>query len=86
MIFSPMIPIFVIGQESAKITLAVSIYNHYKRILYHNRHMSNDGIEIQKSNILMIGDLCVHLNTVLLRMLSTAFWWNIYNASFYNFQ
>ncbi len=47
---------YVIGQESAKITLSVSIYNHYKRILYHNRHMSNDGIEIQKSNILMIGD------------------------------
>ena len=38
---------YVIGQESAKITLSVSIYNHYKRILYHNRHMSNDGIEIQ---------------------------------------
>ncbi|RKJ62069.1 ATP-dependent Clp protease ATP-binding subunit ClpX [Roseburia sp. 1XD42-69] len=46
---------YVIGQESAKITLSVSIYNHYKRILYHNRHMSNDEIEIQKSNILMIG-------------------------------
>lgn len=46
---------YVIGQESAKITLSVAIYNHYKRILYHNRNISNDDVEIQKSNILMIG-------------------------------
>lgn len=48
---------YVIGQESAKITLSVAIYNHYKRIMYHNREMSkDDDVEIQKSNILMIGD------------------------------
>ena len=43
---------YVIGQESAKVTLAVSVYNHYKRIL-----MGDDGddVELQKSNILMIG-------------------------------
>ena len=48
---------FVIGQESAKVTLAVAIYNHYKRIMYSNRNMvKDDDVEIQKSNILMIGN------------------------------
>lgn len=45
---------YVIGQESAKKNLAVAVYNHYKRInsTYQN---DDDGIELQKSNILMIG-------------------------------
>ena len=48
---------FVIGQDSAKVTLAVAIYNHYKRIMYSNRSMvKDDDVEIQKSNILMIGN------------------------------
>lgn len=48
---------FVIGQDSAKVTLAVAIYNHYKRIMYSNRNMvKDDDVEIQKSNILMIGN------------------------------
>ena len=42
---------YVIGQESAKVALSVSVYNHYKRIL----HASRDDVELQKSNILMIG-------------------------------
>lgn len=42
---------FVIGQDDAKMTLAVSVYNHYKRI---NQKKKSD-VEIQKSNILMIG-------------------------------
>ena len=42
---------YVIGQDDAKITLAVSVYNHYKRI---NQSKKSD-VEIQKSNILMIG-------------------------------
>ena len=42
---------YVIGQDGAKRTLAVAVYNHYKRIRY--RHKSD--VEIQKSNILMIG-------------------------------
>lgn len=42
---------YVIGQEDAKMTLAVSVYNHYKRI---NQSTKSD-VEIQKSNILMIG-------------------------------
>lgn len=45
---------YVIGQDKAKITLSVAIYNHYKRILYKDRNKNND-VEIQKSNILMIG-------------------------------
>ena len=47
---------YVIGQDSAKITLSVAIYNHYKRIMYHKRNMKKDNIEVQKSNILMIGN------------------------------
>tara|TARA_B100001564_G_scaffold202492_1_gene170327 strand:- start:757 stop:1986 length:1230 start_codon:yes stop_codon:yes gene_type:complete len=42
----------VIGQEQAKKTLAVAVYNHYKRI--NQKHLSDD-IEIQKSNLLLVG-------------------------------
>ena len=42
---------YVIGQEAAKVTLAVSVYNHYKRIYYGG----DEEVELQKSNILMIG-------------------------------
>ena len=42
---------YIIGQEKAKVTLSVAVYNHYKRILYGTR---ND-VELQKSNILLIG-------------------------------
>jgi ATP-dependent Clp protease ATP-binding subunit ClpX len=44
---------FVIGQEQTKKKLAVAVYNHYKRI-YMNRQ-KGDGIELSKSNILLIG-------------------------------
>ncbi len=43
---------YIIGQEEAKIALSVAVYNHYKRI----NTKFDDGIEIQKSNILMIGN------------------------------
>ena len=43
---------YVIGQEAAKKVLAVSVYNHYKRI---TAKKDNDDIELQKSNIIMIG-------------------------------
>ena len=43
---------YVIGQEAAKKALAVAVYNHYKRIQLEH---SNDDVEIQKSNIVMIG-------------------------------
>ena len=42
---------YVIGQERAKIVLAVAVYNHYKRIL----HSAKSDVELQKSNILLIG-------------------------------
>ncbi len=44
---------YVVGQDKAKITLAVSVYNHYKRII--NQDNSNDGVDIQKSNVLLLG-------------------------------
>lgn len=44
---------YVIGQDVAKTTLAVSVYNHYKRIL--NPSNDNDDVEIQKSNVLLVG-------------------------------
>lgn len=43
---------YVIGQEEAKKVLAVSVYNHYKRVM---APPDNDGVELQKSNIIMIG-------------------------------
>ena len=42
---------YVIGQENAKVALAVSVYNHYKRIYFGG----DEDVELQKSNILMIG-------------------------------
>ncbi len=42
---------YVIGQEKAKIVLSVAVYNHYKRIL----HAAKNDVELQKSNILLIG-------------------------------
>lgn len=44
---------YVIGQDSAKKNLAVAVYNHYKRI--NNADVTDDDVEIQKSNIIMIG-------------------------------
>ena len=53
----------VVGQEEAKIALSVAVYNHYKRILSKSRDVSkkkkddtaDDGVEIQKSNVLLLG-------------------------------
>ncbi|UZH56253.1 ATP-dependent Clp protease ATP-binding subunit ClpX [Salinimicrobium tongyeongense] len=44
---------YVIGQEHTKKVLSVAVYNHYKRLL---QPASNDDIEIQKSNIIMVGE------------------------------
>ena len=43
---------YVIGQEDAKKVLAVSVYNHYKRVL---APQEDDGVELQKSNIIIVG-------------------------------
>ncbi len=56
---------YVIGQDKAKKALAVAVYNHYKRIEYiekpdkggkgHRRHKDDSEVELQKSNVLLIG-------------------------------
>ncbi len=48
---------YVIGQDEAKISLAVAVYNHYKRILSQDNKKSQDldGVELQKSNVLLLG-------------------------------
>jgi len=43
---------YVVGQERPKKVLSVAVYNHYKRL---NSQSENDGVEIQKSNVLLIG-------------------------------
>ena len=45
---------YVIGQDEAKKVLSVAVYNHYKRILSKEKK-SNDSVEIQKSNVLLLG-------------------------------
>jgi ATP-dependent Clp protease ATP-binding subunit ClpX len=46
---------YVIGQDYAKKTLAVAVYNHYKRLSNSSKSKSLDDIEIEKSNILLLG-------------------------------
>ena len=64
---------YVIGQEAAKTSLAVSVYNHYKRV---NHHGVVDEVEIEKANILLIGPTGVGktlLAQTLARMLHVPF-------------
>jgi|TARA_B110000285_G_scaffold65891_1_gene75754 ATP-dependent Clp protease ATP-binding subunit ClpX len=44
---------YVIGQDNAKKTLSVAVYNHYKRLNYDR---GDDGVELEKSNVLLIGE------------------------------
>ncbi len=56
---------YIIGQDNAKTALAVAVYNHYKRLINHDKQLklknskksedTDDGVEIQKSNVLLIG-------------------------------
>ena len=46
---------YIIGQDDAKKYLAVAVYNHYKRLLSHNVEGGDDNVEIEKSNIVMVG-------------------------------
>jgi len=48
------IGLHVIGQDEAKKVLSVAVYNHYKRLTQKNK--TNDNIEIEKSNIIMVGE------------------------------
>ena len=47
---------YVIGQDEAKKVLAVAVYNHYKRLQYKTTETIKDDIEIEKSNIIMVGE------------------------------
>ena len=47
---------YVIGQDDAKKTLAVAVYNHFKRLKQKNKKAKPDDIEIEKSNIVMVGE------------------------------
>lgn len=46
---------YVIGQDDAKKTLSVAVYNHYKRIYSNNEDSKDNDVELQKSNILLLG-------------------------------
>lgn len=46
---------YVIGQDNAKKVLSVAVYNHYKRILDNANNKEEEKVEIQKSNVLLIG-------------------------------
>lgn len=46
---------YVVGQDLAKMTLSVSVYNHYKRILNSSKNTESEGVELQKSNVLLLG-------------------------------
>nr|WP_211662192.1 ATP-dependent Clp protease ATP-binding subunit ClpX [Modestobacter muralis] len=68
---------YVIGQEQAKRTLSVAVYNHYKRIQAGgDRATRDEGVELAKSNILLMGPTgCgkTHLAQTLARMLNVPF-------------
>lgn len=46
---------YIIGQDDAKKYLSVAVYNHYKRLQQHTEGADDDGVEIEKSNIIMVG-------------------------------
>ncbi len=46
---------YVIGQDRAKKVLAVAVYNHYKRVQHNLIEKADDGVELEKSNILLVG-------------------------------
>lgn len=47
---------YVIGQEEAKKVLSVAVYNHYKRLKYYTKHDEKNDVEIEKSNIIIVGE------------------------------
>ena len=46
---------YIIGQDDAKKYLSVAVYNHYKRLQQHTNDAEDNGVEIEKSNIIMVG-------------------------------
>ncbi len=47
---------YVIGQDAAKRVLSVAVYNHYKRLKYNQDHDDKNDVEIEKSNIILVGE------------------------------
>jgi ATP-dependent Clp protease ATP-binding subunit ClpX len=47
---------YVIGQTEAKKVLSVAVYNHYKRLRYNEQHGDKNDVEIEKSNIMLVGE------------------------------
>ncbi|MCB0929033.1 MAG: AAA family ATPase, partial [Mycobacterium sp.] len=67
---------YVIGQDAAKRTLAVAVYNHYKRIQAGEKSRGGEAVELAKSNILMLGPTgCgkTYLAQTLAKMLNVPF-------------
>jgi len=72
---------YVVGQLNAKKALAVAVYNHYKRVqaglgVSNHRHRAEDGVELSKSNILVLGPTGsgkTYLAQTLARMLNVPF-------------
>lgn len=46
---------YVIGQDDAKRCLSVAVYNHYKRVMHEGKGDEKDDVELEKSNIIMVG-------------------------------
>lgn len=47
---------YVIGQDDAKKVISVAVYNHYKRLRYYETHSNKNDVEIEKSNIILVGE------------------------------
>lgn len=47
---------YVIGQDEAKIVLSVAVYNHYKRIAHQEKKGKQDDVELEKSNLILVGE------------------------------